>query len=94
MCQFLLTGVDFARHLGEAGTEIFDELDQVLHALDDFGHGQVVENFLALANDLAHFRLVEAQQQRRRSLKDPARSFNQLLTEKTTIITISTFVQS
>ena len=59
MGEFLLPGVDFARDFGETGTEILDELDQVFHALDDLGHCQVIEDFLALADDLAHLGFVE-----------------------------------
>ena len=35
--------------LREAGAQVLDELDQVLHCLDHLGDGQVVENLLAVA---------------------------------------------
>lgn len=76
--ELFLPGVDFARDAGEARAQILDELHEVLHALDHLGHGEVVEHLLALADDLAHLGLVEAQQQRRGALQDAAGALDQL----------------
>jgi hypothetical protein len=67
-------------HLAEARAEVLEELHQVLHGLDHLGHRQVVEHLFALADDLAHFRLVEAQKQRRGALQDASGAFDQLFT--------------
>lgn len=66
-------------NLSEARREVSDELHQVLHGLDDLRHGEVVEHLLALADDLAHLRLVEAEQQGRSALQDAASTFDQFL---------------
>ena len=58
-------------HLAQARGEVSDELHQVLHGLDDLGHAQIVEDLLALGDDLAHLGLIENEQHIRCALQDP-----------------------
>ena len=77
MGQLPLTSIHLARYFGKARTQVLDELDQIFHAFDDFGHSQIIEDLLALADDFADLRFIEAEQKIRSSLKDSARPFNQ-----------------
>ena len=63
-------------YLSQARAEVLDELHQILHAVDDLSHGQVVQHPLTLHDDLPHLGLVETQQERRGALQDPARAVN------------------
>ena len=78
MRELLLAGVNFARYASKTRTQILDKLHQILHTLDDLCNVQIVEHFLALADDFAHFRLVKAKQQRGSALQNTTRSLNQL----------------
>ena len=42
MGEILNPFLDLPGDLAEAGREVTDKLDEVLHGLDDLGHGQVV----------------------------------------------------
>ena len=55
-------GVHILAHLGEAGAEVFDELDEVLHGLDDLGDSEVVQHFLAVPADLPNLGRIEGKQ--------------------------------
>ena len=57
-------------NFGEAGAEVFDELDEVFHGLDDLGDGQVVEDLFAVPTQLPDLRLVEGDEHGRGSLQD------------------------
>ena len=48
--------------LGEARTEVLDELDEILHRLDDLGDGEVVQHLLAIPANLPHLGSVEGKQ--------------------------------
>jgi hypothetical protein len=77
MGQLPLASIHLTRHFGKARTQVLDELDQILHAFDDFGHSQIIEDLLALADDFSDLRFIEAEQKIRSSLKDSARPFDQ-----------------
>ena len=55
-------GVHVLADFGEAGTEVLDELDEVLHSLDDLGDGEVVQHFLTVPANLPHLGSVERKQ--------------------------------
>lgn len=63
MRQLLLAVADLTRNLTKARTQIFEELNQVFHGVNDLADRKVVENSLAFAHNLAHLGLVEAEQQ-------------------------------
>ena len=56
------SGVHVLADLGEAGTEVLDELDEVLHSLDDLGDGEVVQHLLAVPANLPHLGSVKGKQ--------------------------------
>ena len=62
-------GVYILADLGEAGTEVLDELDEVLHCLDDLGDGEVVQHLFTVPAYFPHLGSVERKQHVCRPLK-------------------------
>ena len=54
-----LSTLDVLIDFRETRAEILDELDQVLHGLDDLGDGEIVENLLTIPADLTDLRGVK-----------------------------------
>jgi hypothetical protein len=45
--------------LGQTGAQVLDKLHLVLHGLDDFGNGEIVKNFFAVATQFSNLKKKE-----------------------------------
>ena len=54
VCELLLANVDIFADTCQPGTDVFDESRQIVHRVDDFGNGEVIEYLLATFDDFAH----------------------------------------
>lgn len=78
MSQLFFTSAYFPRDFAKARAQVLEEVNQILHGLNNFGYCKVIQHALALAYNLAHFALVEAQQQWARALQNPAWALDEL----------------
>ena len=55
-------------YLWEYWGNVFDEGDEIVGGLNDFGHGQVLQNLFGIGDDFPNLRLVEYQKNVRGAL--------------------------